>query len=53
VPTVLDLLIQQAIAQTLTPVFDPHFAERSYGFRPGRSAQQAVQMAQVVWEGAW
>ena len=45
VPTVLDRLIQQAIAQTLTPVFDPHFSERSYGFRPGRSAQQAVQMA--------
>ena len=45
VPTVLDRLIQQAIAQTLTPVFDPHFSERSYGFRPGRSAPQAVQMA--------
>ncbi len=45
VPTVLDRLIQQAIAQTLTPVFDPHFSERSYGFRPGRSAHQAVQMA--------
>ena len=45
VPTVLDRLIQQAIAQTLTPVFDPDFSERSYGFRPGRSAQQAVQMA--------
>ena len=45
VPTVLDRLVQQAIAQTLTPVFDPHFSERSYGFRPGRSAHQAVQMA--------
>ena len=45
VPTVLDRLIQQAIAQALTPVFDPGFSERSYGFRPGRSAQQAVQMA--------
>lgn len=45
VPTVLDRLIQQAIGQTLTPVFDPHFSERSFGFRPGRSAQQAVQMA--------
>ena len=45
VPTVLDRLIQQAIAQTLMPVFDPHFSERSYGFRPGRSAQQAVQTA--------
>ena len=45
VPTVLDRLIQQAIAQTLTPIFAPHFSERSYGFRPGRGAQQAVQMA--------
>ena len=45
VPTVLDRLIQQAIAQALVPVFDPHFSERSYGFRPGRSAGQAVQQA--------
>jgi len=45
VPTALDRYIQQAIAQVLTPVFDPHFSERSYGFRPGRSAHQAVQMA--------
>ena len=45
VPTVLDRLIQQAIAQALVPVFDPHFSERSYGFRPGRSAGEAVQEA--------
>jgi group II intron reverse transcriptase/maturase len=45
VPTVLDRLIQQAIAQALTPVFDPHFSEWSYGYRPGRSAQQAVRRA--------
>jgi RNA-directed DNA polymerase len=45
VPTVLDRLIQQAIAQALVPVFDPHFSEQSYGFRPGRSAQEAVQRA--------
>jgi RNA-directed DNA polymerase len=45
VPTVLDRLIQQAIAQALTPVFDPEFSERSYGFRPGRNAHQAVRMA--------
>jgi group II intron reverse transcriptase/maturase len=45
VPTVLDRLIQQAIAQALVPVFDPHFSERSYGFRPGRSAGEAVQQA--------
>jgi RNA-directed DNA polymerase len=46
VPTVLDRLIQQAIAQALTPIFDPGFSAHSYGFRPGRSAHQAVQAAQ-------
>jgi len=46
VPTALDRLIQQALQQTLTPVFDPHFSDRSYGFRPGRSAHQAVRRAQ-------
>ena len=45
VPTVLDRLIQQALAQALTPIFDPHFSERSYGYRPSRSAQQAVRRA--------
>ena len=43
IPTVLDRLIQQAIAQVLTPIFDPHFSESSYGFRPGRSAHDAVR----------
>jgi group II intron reverse transcriptase/maturase len=43
VPGVLDRLIQQAIAQALTPVFDPHFSGASFGFRPGRSAHQAVK----------
>jgi len=45
VPTVLDRLIQQAIHQILSPLFDPEFSEHSYGFRPGRSAQQAVLQA--------
>ena len=45
VPTCLDRLVQQAIAQVLTPVFDPHFSESSFGFRPGRSAHQAVRVA--------
>jgi group II intron reverse transcriptase/maturase len=45
VPTVLDRLIQQAIAQVLTEVFDSQFSERSYGFRPGRSAHQAQRRA--------
>jgi len=42
VPTVLDRFIQQALAQVLTQVFEPGFSPSSYGFRPGRSAHQAV-----------
>lgn len=45
VPTALDRLIQQALNQTLTPIFDPTFADESYGFRPGRSAHEAVEAA--------
>lgn len=45
IPTVLDRVIQQAIAQALNPIFDPEFSEHSYGFRPGRSAKQAVAKA--------
>jgi RNA-directed DNA polymerase len=45
IPTVLDRLIQQAMHQVLSPVFDPCFSVNSYGFRPGRSAQQAVKAA--------
>lgn len=43
IPTVLDRLIQQSMAQVLTPIFDPEFSESSFGFRPGRSAQGAVR----------
>jgi group II intron reverse transcriptase/maturase len=45
VPTCLDRLICQAIAQVLTPIFDPVFSGSSFGFRPGRSAHQAVRVA--------
>jgi RNA-directed DNA polymerase len=45
IPTVLDRLIQQAIAQILSPIFDPMFSESSFGFRPGRSAHHAVYQA--------
>jgi RNA-directed DNA polymerase len=45
VPTCLDRLICQAIAQVLTPIFDPFFSGTSFGFRPGRSAHQAVRAA--------
>ncbi|MDW7645146.1 MAG: group II intron reverse transcriptase/maturase, partial [Desulfuromonadales bacterium] len=45
IPTVLDRLIQQALHQELMRLFDPYFSESSYGFRPGKSAHQAVQSA--------
>ena len=47
IPTVVDRLIQQAIAQVLTPLFDPQFSEHSYGFRPHRNAHQAIEAAQA------
>ena len=45
IPTVLDRMIQQALHQALQPIFDPTFADESYGFRPGRSALGAVERA--------
>jgi RNA-directed DNA polymerase len=46
IPTVLDRFIQQAVMQVLQRRWDPTFSEHSYGFRPGRSAHQAVEAAQ-------
>ena len=46
IPTVLDRFIQQAVLQVLQEQWDPTFSEHSYGFRPGRSAHQAVAQAQ-------
>jgi len=52
IPTVLDRFIQQAIQQVLTQLYDPEFSESSYGFRPRRSAKQAVEQArQYISEG--
>ncbi|MCY0899486.1 MAG: group II intron reverse transcriptase/maturase [Firmicutes bacterium] len=45
IPTVVDRVIQQAMLQELTPLFDPTFSDLSFGFRPGRSAHQAVRQA--------
>ncbi|MHC8358939.1 group II intron reverse transcriptase/maturase [Pseudomonas sp. LS2P72] len=45
IPSVVDRLIQQALLQQLTPIFDPLFSDYSYGFRPGRSAHQALETA--------
>lgn len=47
IPTALDRLIQQAVHQVLSPIFEPHFSEFSYGFRPGRSTHDAVLQAQT------
>jgi RNA-directed DNA polymerase len=47
IPSVIDRFLQQAIAQVLTPLFEPLFSNHSYGFRPGRSAHQAIQQAQA------
>jgi RNA-directed DNA polymerase len=52
IPTVNDRLIQQSVQQVLTPVFDPTFSETSYGFRPKRSAHEAVRrVRQLIDEG--
>lgn len=55
IPTVTDRLVQQAILQVLTPLFDPHFSRASYGFRPGKRGHDAVRRArEYVREGhAW
>ena len=48
----LDRLLQQALLQVLTPIFDPQFSRASYGFRPGKRAHEAVEKArQYVEEG--
>jgi retron-type reverse transcriptase len=51
IPTVQDRWIQQMLLQALTPIFDPMFSEHSYGFRPGRSAQDAMRAAQQYAQG--
>ena len=52
IPTLTDRLIQQALHQVLSPIFEADFCESSYGFRPGRNAHQAVKAArQYVAEG--
>ena len=52
IPTVIDRVIQQAIAQVLTPIFDPDFSDHSFGFRPNRNGQQAIKQVQrIIKEG--
>jgi len=47
IPTVVDRVIQQAIAQVMTPIFDPEFSDSSYGFRPKRSAHGALRQVKA------
>ncbi|PKQ64601.1 hypothetical protein BZG01_14580 [Labilibaculum manganireducens] len=52
IPTVMDRIIQQAIAQVLIPIYEREFSEKSNGYRPGRNAQQALRQAsEYVTEG--
>ena len=50
VPTVLERLIQQALAQLLSPRFEREFSAHSYGFREGRNAHQAVRTMEAGWQ---
>ena len=43
IPTVIDRIIQQAMSQQLIPIYEPKFSDGSFGYRPGRSAKDAVQ----------
>jgi len=53
IPTVVDRLLQQALLQVLTPIFDPHFSEASYGFRPERRGHDAVRQARQFARDGW
>lgn len=53
IPTVIDRVIQQAIAQKLQPIFEPLFSDVSYGYRPKRSAQQAIQKVKAYAEAGY
>lgn len=50
VPTVIDRMVQQAIAQVLEPIFEQTFSDYSYGFRPGRNAHQAIKQAKEYYD---
>ena len=53
IPTVVDRVIQQAIAQVLSPVYERQFSEHSYGFRPGKSAKQAMRKCKEYIEAGY
>jgi len=53
IPTVVDRVIQQAMAQVLSPIYERQFSENSYGFRPGRSAHQALNRCRSYITGGY
>jgi len=53
IPTVVDRLVQQALLQALTPLFDPSFSDASYGFRPERRGHDAVRKARQYVRDGW
>ena len=53
VPTVVDRMVQQAMVQVLQPIFEQTFSDSSYGFRPGRSAHQAIKRAKGYFEAGY
>ena len=53
VPTVIDRMVQQAVAQVLMPIFERTFSDSSYGFRPGRSAKMAIQKARDLYNSGY
>lgn len=50
IPCVLDRVVQQAILQIIDPLIDPYFSKHSFGFRKGRNAQQAIELAEVYYQ---
>jgi len=50
IPCVLDRVVQQAILQVIDPIIDPHFSNRSFGFRKGKNAHQAIELAERYYE---
>ncbi|AMV60981.1 Mobile element protein [Pediococcus damnosus] len=53
IPTVVDRMVQQAVAQVMSPVFEQVFSNSSFGFRPGRSAQQAIKQVTSFYNGGY
>jgi RNA-directed DNA polymerase len=53
IPTVTDRVLQQAVVQVLTPIFEPQFSQYSYGFRPNKSAHQAIEQARKYIEDGY